>query len=91
MIQVIMNDRLKGKLTYGVTNTPTVMWTEGEYRGELNKQGEAHGRGVFTTVFNVVYTGTFFENSMDGVCVRTCEKDKIFQIGEMKDSLWNGR
>ena len=28
---------------------------------------------------------------MVGVCVRTCEKDEIYLIGEMKDSLWNGR
>ena len=38
MIKVI-NDRLKGKLTYGVSTTPTVQRLEVKYRGELNEQG----------------------------------------------------
>ena len=47
------------------------MWTKGTYVGELNEKGQAHGSGYFTTVYKVVYSGTFVENEMQGLGIRT--------------------
>ena len=66
------------------------MWAKGTYSGELNEEGQAHGKGTFTTIYKVVYSGTFFENKMQGLGIRTKTDDDDMQIGQMKDSVWNG-
>ena len=41
---------------------------KGEYIGELNSKGEAHGKGTFTSTDGDIYKGTFYENKFNGYC-----------------------
>ena len=41
---------------------------KGVYEGELNSNGEAHGKGTFTNSDGDVYKGTFYWNKFNGYC-----------------------
>lgn len=41
---------------------------KGNYRGEVNEKGEAHGNGMYVGTDGDTYTGTFFHNKADGFC-----------------------
>ena len=50
----------------------------GNYEGELNSKGQAHGQGQYTSEKGWIWTGTFRENKVNGLCKCKSEsKSKI--------------
>ena len=64
------------------------MGCKGDYKGELNKQGEAHGLGTFTCRRGI-YRGLFVADKGNGLFKCTTSWGLI--IGEMKESDWHGK
>ena len=56
----------------------------GEYVGEVNKEGQAHGFGTFRYAeFGHEYQGTFRHDNLDGYCRFADEKNNWTRIGEV--------
>ena len=63
-IGTLQSEDFASRTNYGTNEEIQVMWAKGTYKGELNDEGQAHGHGTFTTIYKVVYSGTFYENEM---------------------------
>ena len=45
-----------------------VLMNPGQYYGEVNKKGEAYGKGIFTARNGFKYSGIFINNKLNGYC-----------------------
>ena len=61
----------------------------GKYTGEINKKGEAHGKGTFSYNHNL-WHGTFHDNNLDSYFYLTTPSGYI-HIGEMRNGKWHGK
>jgi len=91
-------DRFDGKTIIGQSTWIDVYGRTGDYHGELDEDGMAYGKGVFTanptcgvtgygTVTNyngVTYSGTFKNNQANGFCTATYTQG-VVDIGEKVD------
>ena len=66
-----VNDFRKVSFNYHFITLGSILISKGnkgEYIGELNSKGEAHGKGTFTSTDGDIYKGTFYENKFNGYC-----------------------
>lgn len=64
----------------------------GQYEGEVNSRGKAHGVGTFTSE-NSTFTGHFFNNRACGYCYNVNKQKtdkKELTCGETKNNQWSG-
>ena len=62
----------------------------GDYNGDINEKGEAHGYGVLFTLSGYTYKGSFHENKPAGLGTLRNKYGYIF-IGEMMEGFSSGK
>ena len=57
----------EGRIDYFKAEGEGSGWIKGTYIGQLNEQGEAHGRGIVQCGL-AKYEATFVKNTVTGIC-----------------------
>ena len=81
-----------GELHRNQTKMVRIEGRQFEYTGDVDQNGNATGWGVATTPdgrFGISYSGTFFNNRLEGIITKTTETSKW--IGEMHAGDAHGR
>ena len=64
--------------------------TEGHYEGDVNEEGEAHGRGKWTTLKDHIYVGEFVKNKKHGEGTYTWKDARVRYVGKWRDDERHG-
>ena len=79
-------ERVEGKKTGTVRIK--VRKYKGDYNGEINDEGQAHGEGTFQNQYGHVYKGTYTNNILNGYCFFEDVKTNWCRIGEIDNGVW---
>ena len=89
VVRQLEKERYERKLKTG-SDTLEIGFVQGMYKGEFNRDMQAHGEGTFKNQFGHTYTGTFVRNKRDGFCTFT-DAVGMKAIGEVKENAWDGK
>ena len=89
VVRKLKNARYENSLKQGTTKFKLDNKV-GQYEGELNQIGQAHGFGILVTDDGDVYKGTFEENMPSGY-LQVEYHFGLVAIGEMHKGEWYGR